>query len=1171
MQTITASIRFVFMNSTITTNAMKLTPLLQGILMLFSSCLLAQTTQTEFGKNRIQYHQNHDEWSLYESPNFITYWYGEGRNIGQAVVQLAEYDCQAVQNLLEYKYNDKIEVIVYTDLTDLKQSNIGAEKAFENSLGQTKIVGNKMFVYFDGDHNHLRKQIREGIASIYLNAMLFGANLQEVVQNAVMLHLPTWFKDGLISYIGETWSVALDNEMRNVIQQNKYTDFTTFAREQPKLAGHALWYYIHELFGEKNVSNLLYLVRINRSIESGLVYVLGNSMAQLEEAWLKYYTDRYKTASTENLSSNSADALTIKNRRKLPLQQLKISPDGKYIAYATNEIGRFKVYIQDAATGTRKRIMKSGYRNMFQATDYGYPLLAWSPNAQELLVLYEKRDIIKSMRYEVATEKKTMDVLPTQFQRIYSIDFATNNDVLMTAAVRGFSDVFMYQLNTRQSQRITNDTYDDLDAVYTKIGNANGVLFASNRPDSSMQKVSLDTILPIGNFDIYYYDLDSKPEALVRVTRTPLYNERQPLSIDSTYFAYLSDETGIINRKVAYLADTILYYTNTFFFKDGTKVTLHQDSLFANLDSTKIDTIIQKPVTIKNTIAHFNTDYPYNIAMHHVAPIKGKWLEQRGQQVYPSKVYLPTIDTLTAFSPTPSSYRQLVQQKKEKQPSAEKQKTTVSPKATQPVKPATETPKNDYLFQSEFDDDPTPLKPAAPVVATPKDTMPTVDATENIANVVAVPVQKKNAISPTPKHLFRQSRIIPYRLKFRTDHVTTNFDNSLLFSGLDSYAGLNSQQGFSYPPPGILVKANFKDLLEDYEVECGMRIPVTFNGVQYFMYYNDKKKHMDKRYGLYYATERTNDKTNVSPPQKSQVSTVIGVYELRYPLDIFTSLRGSATFRNGRFVKLATEAQSLAEPTISQQRAGLKLEYIFDNTLDVALNIKNGTQYKVFAEVLKRFDVNFNDKVSANFRKGFMTILGIDARHYQRLDNRSILAFRLAGCTSFGSEKILYFLGGTNNWLLPKFNNEINVPADSTFAYTGLAADLRGFYNNIRNGNSYLLANTELRVPIFRYLIKRPLQSAFLRNLQLIGFFDVGTAWHGSSPFAKENPLNTTVITQPTVTVRVNYFRDPIIAGYGFGVRSSLFGYFFRFDYGWGIETKVVQKPVWHLSLGFDF
>ena len=160
----------------------------------FTASVFGQgSTQVEFGKNRVQFHQDFKEWMYYESQNFITYWYGEGRNVGQAAVQLAEHDFEYIQNILEHRMNDKIEIIVYTDLTDLKQSNIGSEETFINTGGQTKIVGNKIFVHFDGNHQNLRNDIRAGIAEAYLNAMLFGSNLQEIVQNAVLMNLPQWF------------------------------------------------------------------------------------------------------------------------------------------------------------------------------------------------------------------------------------------------------------------------------------------------------------------------------------------------------------------------------------------------------------------------------------------------------------------------------------------------------------------------------------------------------------------------------------------------------------------------------------------------------------------------------------------------------------------------------------------------------------------------------------------------------------------------------------------------------------------------------------------------------------------------------------------------------------------------------------------------------------------
>ena len=55
--------------------------------------------------------------------------------------------------------NDKVEIIIYTDLTDLKQSNIGIEDIFQGEKNKTRVEGSKMFIYFDGNHLNLVEKI----------------------------------------------------------------------------------------------------------------------------------------------------------------------------------------------------------------------------------------------------------------------------------------------------------------------------------------------------------------------------------------------------------------------------------------------------------------------------------------------------------------------------------------------------------------------------------------------------------------------------------------------------------------------------------------------------------------------------------------------------------------------------------------------------------------------------------------------------------------------------------------------------------------------------------------------------------------------------------------------------------------------------------------------------
>ncbi len=1131
--------------------------------LFFTSSLFSQTSQVEFGKNRVQFHEDFKEWAMYESENFVTYWYGEGRAIGQAVVQMAETDFIDIQSILEHRMNDKIDIIVYKDLTDLKQSNIGSEEVFFNTGGKTKIVGNKIFVYFDGNHNNLRRSVREGVASAYLNAMMFGANLQEIVQNAVMLNLPEWFKEGLVSYAGESWNVHNDDRMRDVFLSKRYDKFENFADEYPKLAGHSMWYFISQNYGKSVVPNLLYLTRINRSIESGYAFVLGDTYETSLNNWFEFYTQRYKTES-KGFEKPKGKKVKFKNRRKLPISNLKLSPDGKKIAYAFNEIGKVKVFIQDIKTGKRTQILKYGARNLFQETDYNYPLLAWSPNNQELGVIYEQRDIIKIIQRDLNTGKNLEDILPNQFHRINSMDYINPFKMVFSATVKGVSDIYTFTPKTRQSLRLTRDYWDDLDAKFVKIDGQKGILFSSNRMDTLLVTAKLDSILPLNTFDIFYYDLENPSQELTRVTNTPYTNERNPVGVDTTWFSYTSDASGMYNQNMGYLETYLAWNNQAIYLSDGSEIIIREDSIWNNVDSIAIDSLVIQPVYKKRGVTHNRTNYDSHLIRHDIAGKVNKQIILY-KEGYNYKMYIQPIDTLLSIPARTTIFRKQFLSEAGLR-LTENQSTTGNVNAPIKVIPkAEEKIIEDYLFQSEFDEAEKP---------------PLITIDEEVGTIVieepSLSIPSSPSWDETKIHEFRQERIVPYQLQFRTDFITTTVDNSLLFGGLSNYAGTGQETNF--PSPGILLKANFKDLFEDYVLEGGIRIPTTFNGAEYYLFLDNKKKRLDKRFAAYRRSRRRNGVDIAPPPTppnrfvepRNRETTFLTQMELRYPLDIFRSIRATTTFRIDKETQLATDQTALNTSTDKQQRLGLRLEYVFDNTLDVDINIKNGTRYKFHAEVMKRFEIDFIDGFNFDLNEGFLTVIGFDARHYQRLDKHSVLALRAAGSTSFGSERILFLLGGVDNWLFPSFNQDISTPSSEGFAYQTFANNLRGFKTNIRNGTSYALINAELRVPVFKYFSRR-IKSSFFRSFQLVGFFDIGTAWEGLSPYSDDNPLNITTVSNNAVTLSINYFRDPIVMGYGAGIRGMLFGYFLKLDYGWGIESRVTQNPRLHFSIGMDF
>lgn len=1176
--------------------------------------LTAQTTaQTSFGKNRVQYHRQFDEWMHYETPNFDTYWYGDARNIAQAALQMAEVDFSQVQQLLEHQMSDQIELLVFSDVTDLKQSNIGEDELFRIQSGETKVVGNKVFVYFNGDHRHLRIQIREGVAGVLINSMLFGANLQEIVQNAVLLNLPGWYTLGLTAYCGEEWNAEMDNEFRDLLLSGRYDTFDKLAKDHPRLAGHVFWNYIALHFGKGTISNLLYLTRINRSVDAGFLYVLGGGYRRTTDALMQYFRQRYRDEEQGTRKPDAKGEIKFKNKRNHPITQLKISPDGKRIAWVTNDIGKWKVWVQEIKTGERKRVLKGGVRNALQATDYNYPLLAWHPDNQRLTVLLERRDVPHLVWIDPETRKKESAILSPEYQRVYSLDYVNPITLVLSACVKGYGDLFLYNTANRNTERLTQDFWDDLDASVAVVDGRKGILFASNRLSDTLSPQRIDTILPVGQLDIFFFDLDTRSNELIRMTNTPMADERAPMGMDSTYFTYLSDESGLRNRQAGYLETYTAYYQDIIYLKDGGEIKALNmkragewpeeralfymaplDTVLQNVDTALIDSIRTYPVFKKRPITYNQSNYDRNIQMQHLTARSKRIVEsirrdgktqfffRPAQPEIKSAAWLTRYRELTLRAAgIPIPQRPVLDQSNLQPDDAEADSLNSatwrsdSDTTKQLMKPGWLFQVPDHLLESG------PLAPPSAPSAPAAPERPAGD--EKIVSEPLQPAPERKKPVERPSFIlgrsnsvmrFQPSRIVPYRLRFRADFISTTIDNNLLFEGLDSYAG--TPVGFSTPPPGVLMRANFKDLLEDYVLEAGFRLPTTFNGAEYYLWFDNKKRRLDKRIALYRKTVVNSVERGptggLPNPVQVRTNTLLGQYEVRYPLNPFFSLRAMGTLRQDKSITLSTNRTTLEEPEYAEQRASVRLSAVYDNTVDVDLNLRTGTRAKVFVEAVKRFEFNTEPDWSLRLNSGFMTVLGLDARHYQPLDRRSIFAVRLAAATTLGSERILYFLGGVDNWLFPSFNNNIPVPQQGNFAYQTLAANLRGFKQNIRNGSSYALLNNELRVPIFKYFSNKPVMGNFWRNFQLIGFFDVGTAWQGRSPYNGDNPLNTVFFENPpTVFVKVNYFRDPLVAGYGVGIRAPVFGMYLRLDYGWGIETRVVQKPMLHIALGTDF
>ncbi len=1120
--------------------------LIIAISLLQSVC--AQNTQVEFGKNRVQFKPA--DWFFYESANFTTYFHTGGTELEKFTVLAAEKDLEDIKQKMEFSYGNKIELLVFGDITDFNQSNIGFDPAQEsyNIGGETKVLGNKIFVYFDGDHNHLNNQIRQGIAKVLMDNMLFGSNLQEIVQNAVLLNLPTWYTDGLIAYIAQPWSVDKDDRLRDFFNNNLVKNFNQFTGIDNQFAGESFWNYLDEKFDKGTISNLLYVTRINRSMEAGFLFVLNKSVNESYTEWFQFYKDRYAAEAQARKNPAEKYLVDVLLKRNNYNSAAKINTEATSIAFVVNDLGRIKLMLKVEDEKNPRVIYRYGLRNTLLPIDAQNPVFTFDITGKKLLAFFMKHKQLYFLQYDIETKKREIRMF-AGFHKIYEINYGPDkNTILLNARATANSDIYIYNFTNGKTTTITNDYWDEKNPHYVKLANRKGIVFASNRVKDTLYKQPQDTLLQLQNFDVFFYNLQNKK--LTRISNTKDYNESFPQQYNKEGLVYTCDQNGISNRFYAKL-DSVFSRTDTIvYFKDST-ITNPQSvdrSWFQNIPNQWIDSVKYADVyrdTFKTfPFSNYNTGIT-GLEVPHRAKFMLESFRNGNRMSYykipiRDSVSLKSAPTLintayrikTMFNKTSAQNKKKEKDDADKKSEDEEQLAFLNDSLTRKINPF------HSIFQNEF------------VMPWDTETFIFADTETVFAN----------------EPLFKVNRVTPYRLHTYMSSIYTQFDKNSIMQQYQPFTGVAN--GYIDQPLSLWLRADVKDIMEDYRIQGGVSIPTSFNSLAYFIRYQNFRKRLDKQFTLYRNSTATSlGGSATSSAAKSKLKTNYLESKFTYPFDEFRCIRAIVGLRQDNFDTLATDANSLQSPLLKQYWSIFHVEYVHDNTRSKVTNILYGFRYKLYFEKYKMLDGN----------GATMNIAGWDLRRYSKIYRTLIWANRFAGATSFGKQKMMYYLGGVDSWVsIPpnqqKFDHTNPVANPSDYAFQSLATNMRGFQQNVRNGNSYFVYNSELRWDLYPFFTNKPIRSDFIRNFQLITFFDMGSAWIGPSPLSTEAKVSfTDVINDPPIKIEVNYYRNPIVFGYGWGLRTSVLGYFARLDFARGVDNnKIVNKQV-YFSLSTDF
>lgn len=1120
------------------------------ILTLSNAPLTAQSTTEIFGKNRIQ--TKKIEWKFYDSKQFRIYHYERsGRELARYVAEQIDQDLAAIEKRMSGVFPKMVDVVLYNSYDDYDQSNIGlkVEKDLQSAgaLGSFTLLGDQLKLYFDGNHNNLKKQIRHGMARIMVERMMYGETFAEQVKDMVALDLPDWFLDGYLSYLIEGWTTNDDNAWRNLVD---YHDpaiyFYEIAKINPHLAGKAFWKFMAVQYGEAEMKNLLTITKSKSNLNKAIRMSTGKDTKPFFLEMMAFYNARYQAENPKLQPIDSQNFLGSipASTQDVTIRNVMISPNGDQIAYVRYEHGEYQIIIEKTNLGDEQRkpavILRMGNLNHGEPIDPNYPMIAWSNTGFKLGIIYRKDKYNRIRVYDASRGKiQNFRIPANRFDRITGFAFMEDDDMLLMSAVRrGQSDLFEYRMKGGRMNQITDDAWDDENPVFVSGGSRKGVVFLSNRPEPFINIKPLPNELPSGNRKAYFYNSTTKSYNLLNISQGFSGDIQNIIPYGMDNFAFLSDKNGIRNRYVViFEADK-----NNMDSAYSIPTTNYERSIIAqqyNPASKKIGDVIQHKDRLN---IYFRP-----------AELPAPW----------GNLEATTVETIDFIDDVKSEL---------------KGKNRLDQALNNDTKQDEEfVIKVGNDFQTPFVTEEV-LKTVNPI------RQESFDFAAKLDNTSTAPAEQSKLMydEQGKRIMYVDSTYIDLRssvLKpvFKISDVGFKLDNSLLFSKYQSYTTM----GGSFNNAGLspMFFANLYEKMNDHRIFGGVRLPSNGNKFTYMFGYENFKRRTD--WGVTFFTQPTNLEFNLTQGAlqyvvKGTSSTKYLQAHVIYPFTKTMSARFYQGFRFDRLAMRASDYNSLSLPNINDFWSTSRAELVYDDTDFPIYNIRRGLRLKLYGEYFYKLTAGSDQYVFENVNytgKGGMFNVGLDVRYYKPIWKRVTLATRIAAGTSMGDYQMLYALGGVENGLNSKYDNKLKPSGENNYAFQTIATSVRGYDQNVRNGNTFIMANIEVRVPIMHTFFNKESQSSFLKHLQFVPFVDVGNAWEGLFP-TEGNGLRygryvwPAPPSSPTIAVNIDSKLDsgPLV-GYGLGLRTRVFGYFIKVDGA----RNILGDYNWHLSLGLDF
>ena len=428
-----------------------------------------------FGQNKVQYEKF--DFRVLATEHFDIYYYPEEAAAVEIAARMAERWYARLSTVLDHQLSSRQPLILYAAHPHFQQTNVLGGEIGEGTGGVTESARRRVILPFAGGLAETDHVLGHEIVHAF-QYDIAAAMAPDSGAGAGMMAMPLWFVEGMAEYLSlgpvdaNTAMWVRDASFREKMPSVRQLDDPDFF---PYRYGHAFWAYVAARWGDPAVGTMFRTVAAAGSVNLAMQKALGVDEEGFTQAWhedtSRTYAPFFET--TRPATAFGRALITYETSGGEMNLSPAVSPDGTRVVFLSERsLFAIEMYVADVATGkVTRRLVRTAGDPHFDSLQFIESAGDWAPDNRRFIfaALTKGQPVLTIV--DVDNGDRLAEHEFPDLGQIFNPAWAPDGRrIAFSAIAGGILDLYLFDLESRQLTKLTDDPFTDLDPEWSPDG-----------------------------------------------------------------------------------------------------------------------------------------------------------------------------------------------------------------------------------------------------------------------------------------------------------------------------------------------------------------------------------------------------------------------------------------------------------------------------------------------------------------------------------------------------------------------------------------------------------------------------------------------------------------------------------------------------------------------------